>query len=172
MLPTRILGAVALAVAPVLADGAAIADALGTLSTASAELNNTVAEWSGDLFGALPIVGNSVELLAKTKDATSVAEESADLTQEETLMLAGSLQGLITDIDNTLSTLTAAKPKFDKLLFSPAILIDLKIQKKETDNFSAAVVAKVPAALQGVAQGMVDQVDALFDAAIDAFKLF
>lgn len=171
MLPNKILVSLALAVSPVVADGAAIIESLGTLSSSSADLNNTVAEWSGELFDALPIVTKSVGLLTDTKDAAGVAEESEELTTEEAATLASSMQGLITDIENTLTTLEEAKPKFDELMMGPVILLNLKMQKKETDNFSAAVVEKIPEALREVAQGMVDEVAGLFDKAIDAYGL-
>lgn len=171
MLSTAILGVFSLAIATASADGVAIVKSLGTLSKSSAELNNTVAEWSGGLFDSLPIVTQSLGLLGDTKDAAAVAEESEPLTFEEATTLAVAMQSLTTDIKNTLTTLENAKPKFDKLLFSPIILIDLKLQKKETDNLSTAVVEKVPEALQEVAQGMVDEVSGLFDNAIDAYGL-
>ena len=170
MLSTTILGGLALTIATAV-DGAAIIDSLGTLSTSSAELNNTVAEWSGGLFEALPIVTQSIGLLTDTKEAAGVAEESEPLTFEEATTLAGAMQGLTTDIKNTLTTLKNTKPKFDKLSLGPVILINLELQKKETDNLSAAVVEKVPEELQEVAQGMVDQVGELFSKAIDAYSL-
>lgn len=150
---------------------AAIVEALGTLSTSSAELNNTVAGWSGELFDALPIVTQSVGLLTDTKDAAGVAEESEPLTLEEAVSLAVVMQSLTGDIGNTLTTIEDAKPKFDKLLFGPIILINLKLQKKETDKLSGAVVEKVPEGLREVAQGMVDEVSQLFEEAIDAYSL-
>ena len=171
MLPTIALGVLALAATPVFADGAAIVESLGTLSASSAELNNTVAGWSGGLFDALPIVTQSVGLLKDTKDAAGVAEESEPMTLEEAVALASAMQGLTTDIKNTLTTIEETKPKFDKLLMSPIILADLKLQKKETDKLSVAVVEKVPEELQEIAQGMVDQVAELFDKAIDAYGL-
>lgn len=171
MLPSTLLGALALAITPIAADGAAIVESLGTLSASSSDLNNTVAEWSGKLLHSFPIVTKSLGLLKDTKDATEVAEDSEVLTVSETAELAGAMQGLIKDIDDTLTTLGEAKPKFDKLLMGPVILIDLKLQKKETDKLSAAVIEKVPEALQDVAKGMVEEVSGLFDKAIEEFAI-
>ena len=171
MLPTTILFSLAAAIAPVAADGAAIIESLGTLSSSSAELNNTVADWSGELFDALPIVTQSIGLLTDTKEAAGVANESEPLTVEEAATLAGAMQGLITDIENTLTTLEEAKPKFDELMMGPVILLNLKMQKKETDTFSAAVLEKIPEGLRDVAQGMVDEVAGLFDKAIEAYGI-
>lgn len=171
MLPSTLFGALALAITPIIADGAAIVESLGTLSTSSSELNNTVAEWSGKLLDALPIVIKSAGLLKDTKDATEVAEESEVLTITEAAELAGAMQGLSGDIDDTLTTLVEAKPKFDKLLMGPVILINLKLQKKETDELSAAVIEKVPEALQEIAKGMVEEVSGLFEKAIDEYEI-
>lgn len=171
MLPSTLLGALALAITPIAADGAAIVESLGTLSTSSSELNNTVAEWSGKLLHSFPIVTKSLGLLKDTKDATEVAEDSEVLTITEVTELAGAMQDLIGVIDDTLTTLGEAKPKFDKLLMGPVILIDLKLQKKETDKLSAAVIEKVPEELQDIAKGMVEEVSGLFDKAIEEFEI-
>ena len=170
MLPTLIIGAIALATR-VVADGAAIVESLNTLSASSVELDQTVSEWSGELFDALPIVTQSLGLLKDTKDATAVANESEPLTMEEAVTLATAMQSLITDIEGVLTSIEEAKPKFDELKLGMIILLNLKMQKKETDNFSAALVEKIPESLQEVAQTMADQVAALFDKAIKAYNI-
>jgi len=72
-------------------------------------------------------------------------------------------------VNSSLSALIQAKPKFDKLLLSPVILINLGLQRKATTEMSRAIVEKVPAELQGVAEELVRPIDASFELAIDVF---
>lgn len=169
MLPAKILSSLMLVITPVLADGAAIVDSLSTLGSSAADLNNTVTSWDGGLLGTFPIVVDSGKLLSNTKNAKSVAEQSANLTTLEALAVATSIQGLIGDIDITLTSIVDAKPKFDHLLLGSVILLNLVLQKHATDEFSDAVVAKVPPELADAATQIVAQVDALFDKAIDVY---
>lgn len=67
--------------------------------------------------------------------------------------------------------MVAAKGKFDGLLVvSPVVLLNLGLEKKATDRFGAAVVEKVPEALQGIAKGLLVPVDESFEEAIAAYK--
>lgn len=169
MLPANILSVIVLVITPVLADGAAIVDSLGTLAASAADLNNTLTGWDGGLLGTLPIVVESGKLLANTNKATTVAKSSANLTALEALGVATSIQGLIKGMNVTLTSIVDAKPKFDHLLLSSVILLNLVLEKHATDDFAAAVIAKVPSELAGAATEIVGQADALFDIAIDAY---
>jgi hypothetical protein len=56
------------------------------------------------------------------------------------------------------------------LLLQRAILITLVLEKNALDQFAAAVIAKVPAALQGVALATVKLVNAAFNASIAVYE--
>lgn len=73
-------------------------------------------------------------------------------------------------MQSTLSNIIAAKPLFNRELVSPVIYLDLELDKQATDQFSEAVISKVPSALQGLAQQIVAPVDTAFDAALAAYK--
>lgn len=170
MLATKVLSAIALIATPIVADGVdAIVDALATLSASTADLNNTVAAWNGNLLGTLPIVIKSGELLSNTNKATKAAENSANLTLIEAVTIATSIQDLIEATDTTLTTLVEAKPKFDHLLLSAAILLNLVLEKHATSNFGAAIVSKVPPEVADLAEQIAAQADELFDKAIDVY---
>lgn len=158
--------------ATVLADGQAIVDSIGVISSITGELNSAVSSWKGDLLGALPIVGKSTELLKDINNGTKIAKASQPLSALEAITIAGAIQNLQKNVNTTLTTIIRSKQKFDKLLLSPIILLNLDLEKDGSDRLGAAIKAKVPENLQAIAQGLQDTLDAYFDTAIDAYKLF
>ncbi|KAH6646539.1 antigenic cell wall galactomannoprotein-like protein [Truncatella angustata] len=162
---------VASLVGDVLADGAAIATALNTINSDTASLNSTVASWSGDLLGALPITVKSTSLLVNINNATKTADASAALTDLETLNVAIITAGLITDTNSTLRQIVAAKPKFDKLLLGPVIYLTLATQKDASQKLSAAIADKVPKTFKEAAEALGAQLDASFSEALDNYSL-
>ncbi|KYG47167.1 hypothetical protein M433DRAFT_63717 [Acidomyces richmondensis BFW] len=155
----------------VIADGASIVAALDKISDATAQLNNSVISWDGSLLGTLPIIADSTALLADINSATKTAEQSANLTDLEALGVGLATLSLASDVNTTLATIEAAKPKFQRLLLAPLILLNLELEKGATDQFSAAVLQKVPAALQSTAEGITSGIDDAFDQAINDYNL-
>ncbi|KAF7954771.1 uncharacterized protein EAE97_000030 [Botrytis byssoidea] len=155
----------------VLCDGQAIVDAISEISNTTTSLNQTVSSWSGSLLTSFPIVTLSAKLLIDINTGTWVASSSANLTLIETITIATATQNLVTVVEGTLETIESAKPKFDKLLFSPLILLNLVEEKSATDSFSAKIIEKIPAAFQETARTIVAPVDTAFDAAIAHYKL-
>ncbi|KAK2031557.1 hypothetical protein LX32DRAFT_637138 [Colletotrichum zoysiae] len=154
----------------VLADGAAIVAAMDEIAAANTELGETVASWNGGLFGTLPIIVQSTKLLIKINEATGIAQDSAPLNSIEAITVALSTQELAGGVETTLGNVVGAKPKFDKLLLSPIILLNLKQEKSATDKFSAAVVEKVPESLKGAAGTLVGRIETAFDNAIATYS--
>ncbi|GKT50544.1 cell wall mannoprotein 1 [Colletotrichum spaethianum] len=154
----------------VLADGAAIVAAMDEIAAQNTELGDTIASWNGGLFGTLPIIVDSTKLLIKINNATGVAEDSAQLNALEAITVAQSTQTLAGGVETTLGNVVDAKLKFDRLLLSPIILLNLKQEKSATDKFSAAVVEKVPEALKGAAETLVGRIDTAFNNAIATYS--
>jgi hypothetical protein len=159
-------------VATVLADGQAIVDSIGVITSTTNALDTAVSSWKGDLLGALPIVTKSTELLTDINNGTKTAKASSALSALEAITIAGAIQTLQKSVNATLTTIIASKHKFDHLLLSPVILLNLDLEKDASDRLGAAIKAKVPANLQTIAQGLQDTLDGYFDTAIDAYKLF
>lgn len=165
----------------VLCDGQAIVDAISEISNTTTSLNQTVSsvcllfilalptmivshrsiqltlfifppQWSGSLLTSFPIVTLSAKLLIDINTGTWVASSSANLTLIETITIATATQNLVTVVEETLDTIVSAKPKFDKLLFSPLILLNLVEEQSATDKFSAKIIEKIPAAFQETAR--------------------
>lgn len=160
----------ALLASTVLADGASILEAIGKIANDTLQLNSTVASWSGDVLGTLPIIAVSTALLADINSGTQTAEASANLTMADTLDVAQATITLVADVQSALGTLIAAREKFIRLLLAPVIEIDLQLEKSATDKFSAAVISKVPATYQGFAEIIVAPVDIAFDYAIGNYS--
>jgi hypothetical protein len=148
-----------------------------TVSDATVALNNTVTSFPSnpllDLLDIGPLLTDSVTLLNDINSATSIAQQSANLSLAETVSIAQSTIALASVVESTLTNIVNAKPKFDKLLVvSPVILLNLKEEKSATDKFGAAVVAKVPTALQATAQNLLAPIDDAFNSAISTYEEF
>lgn len=153
-----------------LADLASIVASLSTISTDTVSLNETVASWSGDLLGALPITVKSTSLLIDINNATAVADDSDVLSDVDTFTVAVTVAGLITATNSTLTQIIAAKPKFDKLLLSPIIYLTLASQKDASGKLSDAIAAKVSATFQDAAKALGEELAESFDVALDAYS--
>ncbi|RMY14775.1 hypothetical protein D0867_07037 [Hortaea werneckii] len=156
----------------VYADGAAILKSLDEISASTNKLNDAVVSFKGDFPGALPIAADSIALLEDIKSGTKTAKASDPLTFDETIKVAGATFSLQSTVNMTLANIEDAKPKFDKLLLSPVILGNLKLDKSATDDFSMAVTEKVPENLQATAEQLTAGFDAAFDEAIATYKSF
>ena len=171
MLLTNIFSVAALA-ATVVADGASITAAMTKIKSDTTQLGNTVSSWHGDIFGVLPIAGESIGLLETIKKGSKTVSKSAALTQTEALGIAGSTVDLATQVNKTLEAIIAAKPKFDDLIVvSPIILFNLEEQKKATADFSSKILTKVPAELQAIAKSLIQPINDGFSKAIDIYQI-
>lgn len=157
--------------APVaLADGASIVAALTTVDETNTKLGSAVTNWKGDILGTLPVIAESTALLIQVKKGTETAEESEALDILATLDVAKATNKLVASVNTTLTALIEAKGKFDRLLLSPLIFVNLGLQKHATSDMSAAIISKVPAGLQELAASLVAPIEAGFEMAIDAFQ--
>jgi hypothetical protein len=165
---------ISLLVARALADGAAIVAAMTTVGNATVKLNNTVSSFPDnpllDLLDIGGLLTDSISLLNDINAATHIAKASANLTILEAISIAQSTISLASMVESTLTNIVNSKPKFDKLIVvSPVILLNLKSEKSATDDFGAAVVAKVPPVLKATAQNLLAPIDDAFNSAIAAY---
>lgn len=154
----------------VLADGAAIADAISAIQNATQELNATVATWNGGILGAIPIVSESTSLLTAINDATATAKQSANLSAIEAITVGLDIITLVTDVNSTLTTIIDAKLKFDKTLLTGVVLLNLGLEKSASAEFSDAVIEKLPETFVSTGQTLSDEITASFDQAIDVYN--
>lgn len=170
MLALKVLTTALLGASAALADGAAVADAISTIQDSTLELANTVASWDGGILGALPIIIDATSLLGAIKDGTATAEDSATFSDVEAATVGVATISLVTDVNSTLTTLIAAKPKFDKGLLTGIVLLNLEAEKSAAADFSDAVVSKLPATFTTTGEQLAGQIAAAFDQAIDVFS--
>ncbi|KPM34109.1 hypothetical protein AK830_g12463 [Neonectria ditissima] len=154
------------------ASGASIIASMATITNTSIALNTSVATWDGGLLGTIPIVVKSTQLLVDIKNGTATANASNPLSAAEAAQVAQATTQLAGVVEDVLATIVRAKRKFDKLLLSPAILLNLELQNNATQEFSEAVVAKVPKDLQAFAKTLIEPIQNAFDAAIKKYALF
>jgi len=159
----------------ILADGASILSALSLIFNATIALNTTVSSFPSNPLLALgdiaPLLIDSVALLNDINKSTGVAQKSANLTLTEAISVAQGTIALAGVVESTLGNIVATKPKFDELLIvSPVILLNLKLEKNATDKFAAAVISKVPTALQATAQGLITPIDNAFASTIAVYE--
>ncbi|KAJ4423914.1 hypothetical protein N0V82_001342 [Gnomoniopsis sp. IMI 355080] len=166
----KILLASFLGVSNVLADGAAIVDAISGIQNATAELSATVASWNGGILGALPIVSESTSLLTAINDATDTAKQSANLSDIEAVTVGLTILSLVTDVNTSLTTIIDAKPKFDQVLLSGVVLLNLELEKGASTQFSDAVIEKLPATFVSTGETLSGEITDSFDQAIDVYN--
>lgn len=166
LLPVTALAAV------VIADGAAITAAMSVVSSDTTALAKTVGDWNGNPLTILEILVQSTKLLVDINKATDTAKSSANLTFTEGISVAQATLSLSSTVQSTLTTIVGKKSLFDDFFLSGAILLNLKAEKKATDDFAAAVVTKLPAALQGSAAALTKPIDDAFNSAITAYEKF
>ncbi|KAF4978631.1 hypothetical protein FZEAL_5034 [Fusarium zealandicum] len=154
-----------------LASGDTISAAINNIANATIALNKTITDWPRTLIGTLPIITKSTTLLAEIHKGTKVARKSAPLSVDEALQVAQATIQLGSDVNTTLETVIRAKSDFDRLLLSPVILLNLELQRDATEDFSQAIIDKVPEALQGNAEALVKGIDASFEKAINKYSV-
>lgn len=169
MMTMKLFFASLLGVSTVLADGAAIADAISAIQNATQELTTTVASWNGGILGAIPIVSESTSLLTAINQATATAKQSANLSDIEAVTVGLGIITLVTDVNSSLTTIIAAKPKFDETLLSGVVLLNLALEKSASTDFSDAVIEKLPDTFVSTGETLSGEITASFDQAIDVY---
>jgi len=154
------------------ADLASIQAALSDVSESVTKVKSALDGWKGDLIGTLPVVAASAELVITLEINTLKVKKSANLTEDEAIEVAGTTADLITNTQPVLDGLTAAKPKFDKLLLSPVIYLSLLTQKSATLDLSGAVVSKLPDIYAEVGEALIAELSGLFDTVVAVYKPF
>lgn len=166
MMMVKVLLTTLLGASSVLADGAAIVDAISGIQNATAELTSTVASWDGGILGALPLVSESTSLLTAINDATDTTKQSANLTDIEAVTVGITILSLVTDVNSSLTTIIDAKPKFDKVFSSGIVLLNLALERSASADFSDASLEKLPATFASVGETLSGEITDSFDQAI------
>lgn len=101
--------------------------------------------------------------------ATTTVNAAQPLSLTDALTLQQSATGLTTSANQTVQALIQKKPVFDQLGVSSVVGQQLVSQKTAADGLGSAIVAKVPAVGQGIAQQSVGQITSSLDQAIAVY---
>ncbi|KAL6872939.1 hydrophobic surface binding protein A domain-containing protein [Trichoderma novae-zelandiae] len=153
-----------------------ILTALTSISAHTTALNTTVSSWTGSPLTLLAITAQSASLLASiragTRAASRAASRAANLTLDQTLAVASATIALATDVNQTVTAIIGAKPKFDGLLVAdPVVVLNLQLERDAAREFGDEVVVKVPVDLQGVARGLTAGIDESFAEGLAAYEV-
>ncbi|KAK7740450.1 hypothetical protein SLS53_005291 [Cytospora paraplurivora] len=166
---SKILPILLVGVGSVLADGISINGAITAIQNATSVLSNTVAAWNGDILGAVPIITQSTSLLKFIDDGIAIAKASAILSETEAVSVGIATTTLATTINALLVVVVDAKAKFDRVLLTPVILLNLEQEKSATSLFSSAVVGKLSEGSVATGQQLFSQITAAFGSAIGSY---
>ncbi|KAJ2983376.1 hypothetical protein NQ176_g730 [Zarea fungicola] len=132
-------------------DGASIASALGAVDAKVNALNAAI--------GANPpvpstIISGADAVNAAIEAGIAAVKQSAALSDMDALNLISPTQTLSADTNKTITNLIAVKSPIDALGYGCLTLQKLQSQFAAAQEFSADIVALVPAGLQSTAQGL------------------
>ncbi|KAL0938356.1 cell wall protein [Colletotrichum truncatum] len=141
-----------------------VQDSLTSLDTAVKALS------AADPNSAANLLDASNKVQTSLKQGTTQIQGAQELSLTDALTLQQSAGGLTTAVQTVVTDLTNKKPELDKLGATSIAVDQLKSQKAVATDFSTAVVSKVPAIGQGIAQQSVDQVTQSLDQGIQALS--
>jgi hypothetical protein len=159
-------------------DGAAVVAAVATISESMIALNSTVTAYRGGFLGtgqALKIQFQAIALSNDVKDAISVAEDSANFDDPESINVAASFLDLQPNIDTTLDNFIRKKPQIDTgLLGIGSLSFLVKANLENLRDLSAelgdVVVPKLTPPYAALAPSILALITDKFDEAIEVFS--
>ncbi|KAL8387191.1 hypothetical protein RB595_010092 [Gaeumannomyces hyphopodioides] len=135
-----------------------VQDALGKLDTAVTGLN--------DINSAATLLQTSTDTKQVIDKATKDISGAQVLSLQDALGLQSSQQPLVDAVTKVTNDIVAKKPVLDQIGATQQAIQTLKEQKKSAQALGDAVVSKIPAIGQGIAQQSVGQMTTLIDGAI------
>ncbi|KAK2049047.1 hypothetical protein LZ31DRAFT_378719 [Colletotrichum somersetense] len=137
-----------------------VQDSLVQLDTSVKALN------AADPNTAANLLDSSNKVQTVLKQGTTQIQGAQELSIGDALTLQQSASGLTGAVQTAVDDLVAKKPELDKLQATSIAVDQLKQQKAVAGDFSTAIVSKIPAIGQGIAQQSVDQVTTSLDGGI------
>ncbi|TLS30077.1 hypothetical protein PpBr36_03071 [Pyricularia pennisetigena] len=151
-------------------DLASIQGALKTIETSLGKLTTAVKGITTDPQSGPPVLSASDDLSKVIKQATTDINASQELSLQDALTLQQSSGGLTTAVKDTIDALKGKKDTLDQLGFTKIAVQTLQTQKTDSTALGKAIVSKIPAIGQSIAQQAVDQVTAQIDDGIKALQ--
>lgn len=149
---------------------------LQTIQTSIAAVGTSLTALDGSIKAiqgpadAMKVLGMSQMVNQALTDATTKITATQPITLTDALTLQQSAQTLTTTAGTTVTDLIAKKAIIQQAGASAATLQNLMQQKTASDALAKAVVAKVPANVQSIAQQQTAMISTSLDKGIAAFK--
>ncbi|KAH8886760.1 hypothetical protein GQ53DRAFT_337004 [Thozetella sp. PMI_491] len=147
-------------------DLATIQKAIGTVQTALGGLDTAIKGLSTDPNTAAPILTSSTGVQSAIKQATADISASQMLSLTDALSLQKTATGLTDTVKTVTGDLTGKKAILDQLGVTSVAVQTLQQQKTDSAALGKAIVSKVPAIGQSIAQQSIDQINTAIDAGI------
>ncbi|TLD22041.1 hypothetical protein PspLS_07891 [Pyricularia sp. CBS 133598] len=139
--------------------------ALSDITQSLTQLDTSVKALS-DAQSGVTLLQQSGALLDVIKNSTQAITNSQEITLQDALGLQGTAQQLPAQAKTTMDDLVAKKSVLDQLGATQQAITALKEQKAASIDLGKAVVTKIPAVGQQIAQQQVDQISQTFDTGI------
>ncbi|KAL4879250.1 hydrophobic surface binding protein A-domain-containing protein [Aspergillus karnatakaensis] len=132
-------------------------------------VGSAVASYVGGSIPGTDVQSESEELVTIINTGAANIATYAALNTLDALALVAPIQALTGDVADVIDALIAAKPNFDGDGLSGEVLTNLQDQRAATASLRNAITPKVPAALQDIAAGLADGINAEIDRGIAAY---
>ncbi|OHF03870.1 hypothetical protein CORC01_00732 [Colletotrichum orchidophilum] len=149
---------------------AIIQGAVTSVQGALSKLNTAVQGVGNDVASAQPILAASTDVQMVLSKAATDIQGAQPLQLQEALGLQQTAGDLTMSASALIDTLISKKPNFDMIGVSSVVLQNLQQQKAASGDLGTAIVSKVPAIGQGIAQQSIDQISSALDRGITAFS--
>ncbi|KXH60269.1 hypothetical protein CSAL01_03089 [Colletotrichum salicis] len=147
-----------------------IQGAVTSVQGALTKLNTAVQGVGNDVASAQPILAASTEVQNTLSKAATDIQGAQPLQLQEALGLQQTATDLTSSATTLIDSLVSKKSNFDQIGVSSVVLQNLQQQKTASASLGTAIVSKVPAIGQGIAQQSIDQITAALDKGIQAYS--
>lgn len=142
------------------ADLATIQASLQSVQDSLNQLDTSVQALDANNLQSAPPVLTMSQMVQQTIDQAAQDIQATDeLGLTDALALQDSADGLTTTVQNTVNDLVAQKPALDQLGTTQVAVMSLQSQQQSSATLGDAIVSKVPAIGQGIAQDSIDQIN-------------
>ncbi|CRG87030.1 hypothetical protein PISL3812_04044 [Talaromyces islandicus] len=147
---------------------------LNSIESVLTSIGNQVTTLDGYIKASPPnptqIVNASTALISTIKSGVTTVQASANLSDTDALGLVSPVQTLANNVNTTITDLIGIKSTVDKLDYGCTTYKQLEDQLTAATSFSTALVSKVPAALQSIAQGLAKGITTAIQNGVTAYN--
>ncbi|KAK2067289.1 hypothetical protein P8C59_001045 [Phyllachora maydis] len=151
-------------------DLATLQTAITNIASSLGALDKAIKGITADVSSTQPVLEAATAAQKVLSSAATNISASQPLSLSDALSLQTAGKDLTTAVNTTIGDLVAKKPVFDQMGVSSIVLTQLQAQKNASAALTAAIVSKIPAIGQGIANQTISQSTAVIDQAIAAFS--